>query len=206
MDKRRNLDITIDEYNFRNGYYLKEELVEFCRENSLPTGGSKAELTERIAIFLKTGKVCARNTSSKKKASIENESIDECSLIEDNFVCSQKHRAFFENKIGKSFSFNVRFQKWLKANAGKTYKDAIEAYKWIAENKKNCKEPIDSQFEYNQYIRDFFEDNRDKSLEEAIICWKYKKSVQGHNRYGRSDLAALNSAESVSCEQVESEK
>lgn len=205
MDKRRNLDITIDEYNFRNGYYLKEELVEFCKENSLPTGGSKAELTERIAIFLKTGEVCARNTSSKKKASIGSESIDECSLIEDNFVCSQKHRVFFENKIGKSFSFNVRFQKWLKANAGKTYKDAIEAYKQIAKDNKENKATIDSQFEYNRYIRDFFEDNHDKGLKDAIVCWKYKKSVQGHNRYERSDLAALNSAESAPCEQVERE-
>lgn len=26
-------------------------------------------------------------------------------------------------------------------------------------------------------VRDFFKDSRGKSLEEAIICWKYKKSV-----------------------------
>ena len=189
MDKRRNLDINLDENTFRNCYYLKEELVEFCKENGLSTGGSKAELTERIAIFLKTGEVCAQNTSSKKRASID--SIDEESLIEDNFVCSQKHRTFFESKIGKSFSFNVRFQKWLKANAGKTYKDAIDAYKHIAEDKKNYKEPIDSQFEYNRYIRDFFEDNHDKSLKDAIACWNYKKSMQGHNRYEKDDLVAL---------------
>jgi len=35
--------------------------------------------------------------------------------------------AFFKGKIGKTFSFNVQFQKWLKANAGKTYGAAIEA-------------------------------------------------------------------------------
>lgn len=50
---------------------------------------------------------------------------------------------------------------------------------------------IDKQFEYNTYIRAFFEDNKGKSLEEAIICWKYKKSLQGHNRYEKSDLIAL---------------
>lgn len=47
------------------------------------------------------------------------------------------------------------------------------------------------QFEYNTYIRDFFEDNQGRSLEEAITCWKYKKSLQGHNRYEQSDLVAL---------------
>ena len=42
-----------------------------------------------------------------------------------------------------------------------------------------------------QWIRDFFEENGDKSLEEAIKCWKYKKSLKGHNRYESSDLEAL---------------
>ena len=41
------------------------------------------------------------------------------------------------------------------------------------------------------YIRDFFEDNKDHSMSEAIICWKYKKSLPGHNRYERSDLRVL---------------
>ena len=37
------------------------------------------------------------------------------------------------------FSFNVQFQKWLKTNTGKTYKDAITAYYEILEEKKNKK-------------------------------------------------------------------
>lgn len=57
--------------------------------------------------------------------------------------------------------------------------------------KKKGKTTIDEQFEYNTYIRDFFEDNQGRSLDEAIICWKYKKSLQGHNRYEKSNLVAL---------------
>lgn len=30
-----------------------------------------------------------------------------------------------------------------------------------------------------------------RSLDEAITCWKYKKSLQGHNRYEKSDLVVL---------------
>lgn len=52
------------------------------------------------------------------------------------------------------------FQRWLKGNAGKTYKDAIAAYFQILEEKKNGKTKIDKQFEYNTYIRDFFDDNK----------------------------------------------
>ena len=31
----------------------------------------------------------------------------------------------------------------------------------------------------------------DMISEDAIACWKYKKSLSGHNRYERSDLTAL---------------
>ena len=62
--------------------------------------------------------------------------IMEDTKIEANFVCSEKHRAFFREYIGNSFSFNVAFQKWLKSNTGKTYKEAIAAYYQILEDKK----------------------------------------------------------------------
>ena len=146
------LNTMLDSRTFRSFYYLKEELVAFCRENKLPVTGGKIELTDRIAYYLDTGKVL-ESSSPKKKNNIAGP-ITEDSVIEENIVCSEKHRVFFIEKIGKSFSFNVMFQKWLKSNA-------------------------------------FFEDNKDRSLSEAIICWKYKKSLRGHNCYERSDLNAL---------------
>ena len=190
MDNRPELSRELNADVFRQYYYLKEELVRFCRANNLPASGSKAELTERIAYYLKTGKVLS--PVQKRKKSAVTEAITESTLIEENIVCSEKHRAFFKEKIGKSFSFNVQFQKWLKSNAGKTYADAIAAYYQIMEQKKTAKTKIDKQFEYNTYIRDFFADNQGKSLDDAIRCWKYKKSLAGHNRYERSDLTALN--------------
>ncbi len=189
MNERPELNRELDGKTFRSYYYLKEELVGFCRENNLPVSGGKIELTDRIACFLDTGKVL--ETSAKRTTTINVGLITEDTVIEPNIVCSEKHRAFFTKKIGKSFSFNVLFQKWLKGNAGKTYGDAINAYYQILEEKKKGKTTIDKQFEYNTYIRDFFENNQGRSLEEAITCWKYKKSLQGHNRYEQSDLIAL---------------
>lgn len=191
MSDRPVLSTNIDSATFREYYYLKEELVSFCRENGLPVSGGKIELTERIAQYLDTGAIV--NSTSKRpqrKVSADFE-ITPPSIIEDNFVCSENHRAFFKKEIGASFSFNVQFQKWLKANSGKTYSDAIAAYHQIMAEKKNGKSTIDRQFEYNTYIRDFFADNPGKALNDAIICWKYKKSQKGHNKYERSDLKAL---------------
>ena len=186
---RPKLNNQLDSKTFREYYYLKEELIDFCRKNNLQTTGSKIELTDRISKYLDTGERIFKSYDTRRTKIIDEITLD--SVIEDNFVCSEKHRAFYKKKIGNSFSFNVLFQKWLKSNAGKTYKDSIAAYYKILEDKKNNKTTIDKQFEYNTYIRDFFNDNKDKTLDDAIKCWKYKKSLKGHNKYEKEDLKVL---------------
>lgn len=189
MKQRPNLDAQQKSSEFLDFYYLKEELVAFCRSVGLPASGGKTELRDRIARFLDTGEL-ARSTGAVKRKKTSGEiSID--AKIEPDIVCSERHRAFFKQEIGRGFSFNVAFQKWLKSNAGKTYGEAVEAYRDILKNKKNSKTEIDSQFEYNTYIRDFFADNKGRSLSEAIACWKYKKSLPGHSRYEKADLTCL---------------
>ena len=189
MPERPDLNRNLDENTFHSYYYLKKELVDFCRANGLPSSGGKIEITNRIAYYLNTNNVLPTKAVPKLISNIG--TISEDSKIESNFVCSEKHRAFFIEKIGKSFSFNVAFQKWLKNNYGKKYSQAIEAYYQILNDKKNEKPKIDKQFEYNTYIRDFFESNKGYSLKDAIKCWKYKKNQKGHNRYEKPDLDAL---------------
>ena len=140
MSERPKLNKELDAATFRSFYYLKQELADFCKGNGLPTSGSKAELTDRIVYFLDTGNVLKPTAERKTVANIG--TLTEDAVIEPNIVCSEKHRAFFREKIGKSFSFNVPFQKWLKANAGKTYGDAIRAYNQILEEKKQRKTEI----------------------------------------------------------------
>ena len=55
MADRPQLSKNLDPNTFRNFYYLKEELVAFCKKQGLPAGGGKLELTERIACYLSTG-------------------------------------------------------------------------------------------------------------------------------------------------------
>ncbi len=199
VEKRLELNLELSAETFRQYYYLKEELVDFCRKNDLQATGSKNELSERISIFLESGKRTRTEHKTRKSKSADKATSDEIKLdniIEENFICSEKHRAFFKEQIGKSFSFNVAFQKWLKSNAGKTYADAIAAYHQILQEKKtNGKDEIEKQFEYNTYIRDFFAANKDKTLSQAIKCWKFKKSQKGHNKYEDSDLVALETTE-----------
>lgn len=193
MIKRPKLEKGLDPNLFKQYYYLKDELVEFCKKEGLQTTGGKIEIANRIIHYLETGERLVDKKTNIKSTSytgdIEIITLD--SKIENNFKCTEKHRAFFKQEIGDNFKFNVPFQKWLKENTGKTYQDAIYAYYDIQKMKKTKKTTIDSQFEYNTYIRDFFNDNKGRSLKEAIICWNYKKSLPGDNKYEKEDLKIL---------------
>ena len=75
MESRPELTRGLDSQTFREYYYLKEELADFCRANHLPASGSKQELTERIACFLDTGRVqqpAAKRTAAHKKNGFRN--------------------------------------------------------------------------------------------------------------------------------------
>lgn len=112
--------------------------MDFCRKNGLPVSGGKLEISDRIAYFLETGKVMPAKVV--KKSATKRSDITEDTKIEADFVGSERHRAFFKEHIGNTFSFNVAFQKWLKGNAGKTYREAITAYYQILEDKKTEKQ------------------------------------------------------------------
>ena len=87
--------------------------------------------------FLETGKIEQPAVRSINRNAVGEITVN--TVIEPDIVCSQKHRAFFRKRIGKKFSFNVKFQKWLKSNAGRTYGDAISAYYRIMEEKKKAR-------------------------------------------------------------------
>ena len=185
--------------DFKEYYFLKEELKDFCKKEGLKVSGSKNQLEERIIYYLDTGKSLDNSRSIKNKNNYSksnsnkattSEEITLDSILGENFKCSEDKREFFEKEIGKGFKFKVQFQKWLKSNPDKTYQDAINAYYELQNSKEKTK--IDKQFQYNQYIRDFFEDNDDRTLNDAIKCWKHKKSLKGHNKYEKSDLDVLN--------------
>ncbi|MGL4762258.1 MAG: SAP domain-containing protein [Sarcina sp.] len=83
MNKVPRLNKDLDGKTFQEYYYLKEELVAFCREEGLIVIGSKIELTDRIAHFLDTGEKKV-TISRKQRKTINIEIITEDTKIEDN--------------------------------------------------------------------------------------------------------------------------
>ncbi|TFD94515.1 DUF6434 domain-containing protein [Jeotgalibacillus sp. R-1-5s-1] len=173
--------------SFKDFYWLKEELQSFCRENGISTSGSKIEISDRIETFLLTGKI--EQPIRKSKGNIKSEPQVELSLdtvILENHRCSQNVRAFFKTVI-PHFHFSTYIQNYLKNNIGKTYRDVVDAWYKEEERKKDpsYKKEIAPQFEYNQFIHDFFADpnNQGKSREEAIEAWNKIKKLPGSNKY-----------------------
>ena len=67
----------------------------------------------------------------------------------------------------------------------------VDAWYEEKERKKDpsYKKTIAPQFEYNQFIRDFFADpkNQGKSRDEAIEAWNKIKKLPGRNQYESSN-------------------
>jgi len=194
---RPKLDKEISINDFKDYYWLKEELVGFCRAIGINRSGGKIAIYNRIITFLENGEIIFKpdtlkaNTCSTFDWNIERLGVE--TLITDNYKNTQNVRAFFQNKIGNHFKFNVAFINWMKANQGKTLGDAIDKWIDIAEQKKdkNHKTVIAPQFEYNTYIRAFLNDNPHLSSKDAMRSWMIKREKPGVHKYEEEDLRSI---------------
>jgi len=174
--------------DFTDFYWLKTELQQFCRENNMSPSGSKMELSKRIEVLLTTGDTQQITTRPKRRSSSKTQApLTLDTVIGENHRCSQKVRTFFKDAIHPTFHFSTYIQNYFKENVGKTYRDVVKA--WHEEEKRK-KQPsyqkeIAPQFEYNRFIRDFFNDpkNKGKSRDDAITAWKHLKLQPGSNQY-----------------------
>ncbi|MCK9626562.1 MAG: SAP domain-containing protein [Bacteroidales bacterium] len=192
MNNRPELNTKISIQDFKDFYWYKEELIDFCRSENLDKRDGKIELAKRIEKYLQTGERVPYHEKSSKtsrfdwntaKLAIETE-------ITDNYKNTENVREFFKNQLGDKFKFNVKFMNWMKTAQGKTLGDAIEQWILITNKMRTDKteKQIAPQFEYNTYVRDFMKDNPDKLLQDAINSWKIKKSKPGDNKYTKTDF------------------
>lgn len=198
MEERPLLNREITVQNFRDFYWYKEELVEFCRDENLDKSGGKIELADRIEKYINTGRRESRQKKVVKKLSQfdwNTTNLTEGTLVTDNYKNTENVRVFFKEKIGNRFKFNVKFMDWMKTAQGKTLGNAVEKWLEIANQigADNSPKKIAPQFEYNTYIRDFLKENPTKGRKAAIECWKIRKLMRGDNKYRKMDLELIDS-------------
>lgn len=178
---------------FSNWYWLKEELVVFCREHKIPYTGSKEAVTKRIAHWIDTGEFPAPVRRSAKLSSFDwhKAELTLQTEITDSYKNTQNVRRFMKQHYGEGFAFNIVFMDWMKANIGKTLGDAIVARREITTRGKTEQSEIPSSNQYNRYTRDFFAANPNLTQSDARACWAYKRGREGHNCYEEADLIAI---------------
>lgn len=195
IEKRPELNTTISLDDFQSFYWLKTELVSFCRANGISASGGKIEITGRIEHYLATGKGAPTSRKPVKLSNFDwkNSELHLNTKLTDNYKNSENVRAFMTLQIGPHFKFNTEFMNWTKANAGKSLADAINEWKRIYTLRKNKehKSEIAPQFEFNRYIRDFMADNPAKTRATAIYFWNLKRQQRGDNIYSATDLLSL---------------
>ncbi len=189
--KRPDLNKGISIKDFKDFYWLKSELMNFCREIGVSSSGGKIEITNRISEYLKTGKITKSATNKKPKLPKATQPITKETVIGIEYRTYKEKKEFLKSVIGNQFHFTIHLLDYFKENTGKrTYGDLIKEWYKEQELKKDPSfvKKIAPQFEYNTYIRDFMKDNPNRKRNDAIKYWKIKKSLPGNNKYSKNDL------------------
>ncbi len=174
--------------DLKDFYWLKIELVEVCRSHGLSTYGSKHDLIERIGTYFRTGN---KENAPRKKQLLINRKDSEAPITKHTLVQSYmndvKTRGFFVKHIGGNFKFNAYLRQFTNPDnitPGLTYGDLISGW-LLSKSKKSPADLIPKQFEYNQFIKDYFLHETDGCLDDAINAWRFIKSISGSNTYKR---------------------
>jgi hypothetical protein len=178
---------TITLETLKDSYWLKLQLIDFCKKKGLSTAGPKKDLEQRIEVFLSSG--------NKIKPELNKQTGQRDSyqlLTRDTLVINYKNdaatRKFFIEHIGRHFRFDVYLRQFTNKNnitKNLTYGDLIDG--WLKEESQrkdpNHQTRIGEQFEYNRFTRDYFANEKGKSRADAIKAWAVVKALPGEKTY-----------------------
>jgi hypothetical protein len=91
-DKRPELNKNISLKDFQDFYWLKVELVDFCREVGISSDGGKIEIANKILEYFETGKVTKKLTTKKTKL------LKSTLPISQGTILGIEHRTYKEKK------------------------------------------------------------------------------------------------------------
>ncbi|MEM1054057.1 MAG: DUF6434 domain-containing protein [Bacteroidota bacterium] len=164
---RPPLTASLSPAEFRAYYWLKEELVAFCRENGLPTSGPKLDIADRIAAFLMDGTILRPAPLPIRKGAMPTTFSRE-TVIGDGWRCTRSLREWFESEVGRGFRFTGPVREILHNGQGRTLGEAADLWR---ETHTQKSERIAPQLEYNRHMRTYFENHPGATREDALAAW-----------------------------------
>jgi hypothetical protein len=173
LSQRPALTAALTEAEFRSWYWLKEELVAFCRAERLPYSGNKSDI-ENMIIARLSGAPYRPNCTAKRQTVKMPTSFKLDDKIGDGWTCNPALGAFFREHAGKGFHFNKAMRDFIHGGAGRTLAEAVACYRAsIAPGQP--KREIAASLEYNQHTRAYYADHPGATREEVIAAWWAKR-------------------------------
>ena len=170
-----------DAAQFRDWYYLKDELMVFARTKGIKTTGGKFEIADRIAYFLDHGTPPAAPPRQKvgSKFDWHGAALTDATVITDSYKNTQNMRRYMQAHI-PGYKFSIPFMDWMKANTGKTLADAVVAAKQIdADKKAGKKQPDQPHNQYNAYTRAYFDHVPNGTQRQLRRLWALRRQSVG---------------------------
>lgn len=170
--ERPRLDAALTEKEFSAWYWLKEELVEFCRAHGVSPSGSKREIEARIVDFLAGRRVDkslqqkARVTGERPRGVMPREFRMEM-LIGPGWRCGPALGAYLRGELGNGFRFNAAVREFIHTGKGKRLGDVADCWR----GSQGETRAIPEQLEYNRHFRAYFQEHPGATREEAVAAW-----------------------------------
>ncbi len=173
--------------DLENYYWMKSDLIKFCKNHQLPMQGIKFDLIARIRNYLSTGHRTNYKPKIKQDKKDSLQGITKNMLVK-NYNNDAETRKFFVEHIGKNFKFNSYLRQFTdpdKILPNMTYSDLIVGWISFENDRKDSDKDhiIAPQFEYNQFIKDYFKNEENGTLKMAISAWKILISKKGPRTY-----------------------
>lgn len=168
---RPALTTRLTEADFRAWYWLKAELAAFCRAQGLSGGGSKADLTRRVANHL-AGRIERVPARAARVRGIMPATFTPSTRIGEGWRCTRALRGFFESRCGRGFRFNGALRAFLATGVGQPLSAALAVCR---ESLQSGPAPIESQFEYNRHMRDHRRRHPEATHVQAVAAWWRKR-------------------------------
>jgi SAP domain-containing new25 len=176
MSQRPTLTSDLTVGDFKRHYFLKSELLEFCREYRLSSIGSKPDLNARISAFLETGKATKLLLAPRRSGQKTAEKLSLETVIWPGMTCNPTLGMFFREHIGSGFRFNAAMRNFIHHGAGHRLKEGLEIWRDDqAGRRAGRKDEILPQLAYNRHFREFFAANPGATREQAIAAWWIKR-------------------------------
>ena len=162
---------------FARWYWLKSELIAFARTLGVASGGSKDELTARLAAVLDGHPPPARRGRPTAKPGQQLcGDLSPDTIIPPGQRSSQELRAWFLSQVGPSFRFDRRMREFVNAADGTTtLGDAVHHWKTFTRN--DAVTDIDPQFELNRFTRAWHASHPTGTRVEFLADWKRYRSL-----------------------------